>query len=104
MPMYGTEFMAKSLTFVWALLGTKPYYGVQPESHGKILERLSGLLDSRTVKCHCMQKLKFDEGALREAHEIIEDGKAIGKVALEFERDSVFPRLTEHLRISSIPV
>lgn len=32
MPMYGTEFRAKSLTFVWALLGTKPYYGVDPES------------------------------------------------------------------------
>lgn len=33
---------------------------------------------------HCTQKLKLDEGGLREAHEIIEGGKAIGKVALEF--------------------
>jgi zinc-binding alcohol dehydrogenase family protein len=82
MPMYGTEFMAKSLTFVWALLGTKPYYGVDAESHGKILEKLSGLLDDETVKCHCTQKLKFDEEGLRKAHEIIEGGKAIGKVAL----------------------
>ncbi|KAL0933491.1 succinyl-synthetase subunit [Colletotrichum truncatum] len=84
MPMYGTEFMAKSLTFVWALLGTKPYYGVQPESHGKILERLKELLDNNEVKCHNTQKLKVDEEGVRKAHEIIEGGKAIGKVSLEF--------------------
>ncbi|KAF3039707.1 hypothetical protein E8E12_004055 [Didymella heteroderae] len=84
MPMYGTEFMAKSLTFVWALLGTKPYYGVQPESHGKILDRLRELLDNDEVKCHNTQKLKIDEEGVRKAHEIIEGGKAIGKISLEF--------------------
>ena len=84
MPMYGTEFMAKSLTFVWALLGTKPYYGVDIESHGRILKELAQMLDDGKVKCHCMQKLKVDEDGLRKAHEIIEGGKAIGKVALEF--------------------
>lgn len=84
MPMYGTEFMAKSLTFVWALLGTKPYYGVLPESHGKILEQLKELLDNNEVKCHSTQKLKIDETGVRKAHEIIEGGKAIGKVSLEF--------------------
>ncbi|KAJ4357765.1 uncharacterized protein N0V89_002341 [Didymosphaeria variabile] len=84
MPMYGTEFMAKSLTFVWALLGTKPYYGVQPESHGKILERLRDLLDDKEVKCHNTQKLTLDEAGVRKAHDIIEGGKAIGKVSLEF--------------------
>jgi zinc-binding alcohol dehydrogenase family protein len=84
MPMYGTEFMAKSLTFVWALLGTKPYYGVDVESHGRILDELRGLLDKGTVKCHCAQKLKLDEEGVRKAHEIIEGGKAVGKVALQF--------------------
>jgi len=83
-PMYGTEFMAKSLTFVWALLGTKPYYGVDVESHGRILDELRGLLDDGTVKCHCGQKLRLDEEGLRKAHEIIEGGKAVGKVALQF--------------------
>ena len=83
MPMYGTEFMAKSLTFVWALLGTKPYYGVEPESHGNILSRLATLVDGGEVKCHLTQTLKADEKGIRKAHEIIEEGKAIGKVALE---------------------
>ncbi|KAJ6276422.1 hypothetical protein J3E71DRAFT_336185 [Bipolaris maydis] len=59
--------------FVWALLGTKPYYGVDVESHGKILKDLARMLDEGTIKCH-----------LSRAHEIIEGGKAVGKVALEF--------------------
>ncbi|KAF2658696.1 quinone oxidoreductase [Lophiostoma macrostomum CBS 122681] len=83
MPMYGTEFMAKSLTFVWALLGTKPYYGVHPESHGEILKRLATLVDQGEVKCHLTQRLKGDVEGIRKAHEIIEEGNAIGKVALE---------------------
>ena len=83
MPMYGTEFMAKSLTFVWALLGTKPYYGVNVDSHGKILRGLANWVEEGRVKCHLMQKLKGDEEGIRKAHEIIEGGKAVGKVALE---------------------
>ena len=83
MPMYGTEFMAKSMTFVWALLGTKPYYEVEPESHGNILKELARLVDEGEVKCHMTQVLKADEEGIRKAHEIIEGGKAIGKVALE---------------------
>ncbi|EMD88404.1 hypothetical protein COCC4DRAFT_149913 [Bipolaris maydis ATCC 48331] len=84
MPMYSTEFMAKSLAFVWALLGTKPYYGVDVESHGKILKDLARMLDEGTIKCHCMHKLKMDAEGVSKAHEIIEGGKAVGKVALEF--------------------
>lgn len=57
----GTEFTAKRLTSVSALLGTEPYYGVQPESYGKILERLSELLDNDDVKCPSTQKLNMDE-------------------------------------------
>lgn len=42
--IYGTPFMAKSLSFVGELLGTKPYYRVQLLlSHGKILEELKRL-------------------------------------------------------------
>ncbi|KAF2119219.1 quinone oxidoreductase [Lophiotrema nucula] len=83
MPMYGTQFMAKSLTFVWALLGTKPYYGVDLESHGRILKELARLVDEGTVKCHLTRTLKMDEQGVREAHGVVEGGKAFGKVALE---------------------
>jgi hypothetical protein len=70
MPMYGTEFMAKRLTFVWALLGTKPYYGVDIESHGKILRELKRLVEEGRVKCHLREKVKMDEEGVKKAHGI----------------------------------
>lgn len=36
--MYGTKYMARSLLFARALLGTKQYYGVDPDSHGNIIK------------------------------------------------------------------
>ena len=39
MPMYGTEFMAKSLTFVWALLGTCLLY-TSPSPRDGLLSRM----------------------------------------------------------------
>lgn len=78
--MYGSEFMAKSLAFVWALIGTKPYYGVELESHGKILEELRGLVESGTVKSHLTKTLPLTLKGLREAHELVESGKSVGKV------------------------
>lgn len=80
--MYGTEFMAKSLTFVWCLLGTKPYYHVDAESHGKILKELKELLEQGKVKCHMTQSMKLNLKGLREAHETIEGGSQMGKLAL----------------------
>ncbi|KAF1949870.1 hypothetical protein CC80DRAFT_520309 [Byssothecium circinans] len=72
MPMYGTEFTAKSLTFVRALLGTN-----------RIMGELGRLLDQGVVRCHLRQTLRMDEEGVREAHEIIGGGKVVGKVALE---------------------
>ncbi len=81
--MYGTEFMAKSLSFIWALLGTKPYYGVDVDSHGKILKELAELVDQGVIKCTLKQTLKLDLEGLRKAHRIIEKGGSIGKIGLE---------------------
>lgn len=81
-PMYGTEFLAKSLTFVWELLGTKPYYHVDVESHGQILKELAGLLDDGKVKCHLTQTLPLTADGIRRAHELNEKGSAMGKIGL----------------------
>lgn len=85
MSMYGTEFMAKSLSFIWELLGTKPYYGVDVESHGRILQELAKLLEESKVQCHLQQKFSLDVKGLREAHEIIESGGSIGKNGLAID-------------------
>lgn len=84
-PMYGTEFMAKSLTFVWELLGSKPWYGTDIESHGIMLQELAELLDKKEVQCHLQQKLRLDVEGLRKGHELIEAGRTIGKNALSVD-------------------
>lgn len=88
-PMYGTQFMAKSLSFIWCLLGTKPYYHVDVESHGKILKELTGLIESGTIKCHLTRRLRLTLNGLREGHRIIEKGGAIGKIGLGVDEDGI---------------
>ncbi|KAJ5998336.1 hypothetical protein N7451_006146 [Penicillium sp. IBT 35674x] len=80
--MYGTEFMAKSLSFIWCLIGTKPVYGTDVESHHRVLEELSRLLDSGTIRCHLTQRLGLTLNGLREAHRSVESAGNIGKTVL----------------------
>ena len=81
--MYGTEFMAKSLSFVWALLGTKPYYHVDVDSHGKILQELARLVDQGTIQCTLNQTFSLTLEGLRRAHQAIEQGGSVGKNGLD---------------------
>jgi NADPH:quinone reductase-like Zn-dependent oxidoreductase len=83
--MYGTEFMAKSLTYSWELLSTKARYpdalhqpGSRVRPHGEMLTELARLIDDGKIKCHLTKRLK-------EAHELVESGKSIGKVGLGVE-------------------
>lgn len=80
--MYGTEFMAKSLSFIWCLIGTNPVYGVNVESHHRILEELSGLLDSGKIQCHLTKRLGLTLDGIREAHRLTEEGGNIGKTVI----------------------
>ena len=88
-PMYGTEFMAKSLTFVWELLGTKPYYGVEMDSHGKILRQLAEMLDAGQVKCHMRQTLPLNLEGVRKAHGLIEESGVMGKIGLSVDAEGL---------------
>lgn len=83
--MYGTEFMAKSLTFIWCLIGTKPVYETDVESHHRILEELSRLLDSGEIRCHLTHRFGLTLDGLREAHRSIESGGNIGKTGLTID-------------------
>ncbi|KAK5164674.1 uncharacterized protein LTR77_009880 [Saxophila tyrrhenica] len=84
-PQYGTEMMAKSLTFVWELLGTKPWYKTDVGSHGRMLEELRQLLEKGEVQCHHTQTLPLTAQGLRKAHEAIESGGSIGKNGLSVD-------------------
>ncbi|GLB05689.1 hypothetical protein AtubIFM57258_000978 [Aspergillus tubingensis] len=80
--MYGTEFMSKSLTFVWCLLGTKPYHRVDVESHHRILEELTDLIDANKIKCHLTKRLRLTLDGVKKGHELLQSGGSIGKVGL----------------------
>ncbi|KAE8406547.1 hypothetical protein BDV37DRAFT_280823 [Aspergillus pseudonomiae] len=81
MNMYGTQFMSKSLTFVWCWLGSRMYHGVDTNQWKK-LEELSALIDAGKIKCHLTRRLQLDLEGIKEAHRILESGKAIGKTIL----------------------
>lgn len=80
--MYGTDFMAKSLSFIWCLIGTKPVYDTDVESPHRVLEELSRLLDSGKIRCHLTHRLGLTLDGLREAHRSVESGGNIGKTSL----------------------
>lgn len=83
--MYGSEFMSKSLTFVWCWLGSGPYHHYindNQEKHHEWYEELADLLDKGSIKCHLMKRSKLTLDNVREAHRTIESGKAVGKIGL----------------------
>ena len=86
--MYGTEFMAKSLSFIWCLIGTKPTYKVEPTSHGEILTELAKLIEQKKVKCTLTKELPLTLEGARDAHKSVEEGKTIGKVACSIDADA----------------
>ncbi|PSK46289.1 hypothetical protein B9Z65_5257 [Elsinoe australis] len=87
--MYGYPWMAKSLTFVWCLLGTKPYYDTDVESHGKILEDLRKWLEDGTVKTTLKSRLPMTAAGLWNGHELLGSGKGIGKTGFDVAHDGM---------------
>ncbi|KAL7623908.1 hypothetical protein AAE478_005465 [Parahypoxylon ruwenzoriense] len=83
--MYGSQFMSKSLTFVWCWLGTGPYHHYEDdkqEKHHEWYEEAGRLLDQGTIKCHLTLRLRLTAEGIREAHRKMEEGRMIGKLAL----------------------
>lgn len=83
--MYGTQFMSKSLTFVWCWLGTGAYHYYEndaQEKHHEWYEELAKLIDGGIIKCHLRNRGRLTLSGLRDAHKLTEAGKGIGKTAL----------------------
>lgn len=86
--IYGTEFMSKSLSFVWCLLGTKPHHRVDLDSHREILKELARLVDEGVIKCHLARRLRLTLDGWKEGHRIAQSGRSMGKVGLGVEEES----------------
>lgn len=83
--MYGSQFMSKSLTFSWCWLCSGAYHGYvndRQEKHHEWFEELARLLDEGELECHLTRRLRLTVAGIREAHEVIENGTTVGKIAL----------------------
>jgi NADPH:quinone reductase-like Zn-dependent oxidoreductase len=85
--MHGTQFMSKSLAYIWCWLGTKPYWGIASDDHRKMLEELAGYIDSGKIKSHLTKRMKLTVESLRKGHELIEAKSVIGKIAFGVEEE-----------------
>jgi NADPH2:quinone reductase len=77
--------MAKSATFSWELMFTRPMFGTSDmiEQH-RLLNEVASLVDSAKIRSTTGQIVgPIDAATLRQAHAQIESGRTIGKLVLE---------------------
>ncbi|KAL4901515.1 hypothetical protein BDW74DRAFT_187714 [Aspergillus multicolor] len=79
---YGSDFMSKSLTFSWDWLGSSAYHRTNLENFHRIFETLSALVDEGKIRPNLTKRHRLDLKGLKEAHQLIESGKTVGKLAL----------------------
>lgn len=77
---------AKSVSFSWELMYTRSMFGTDDIARQhEILNELADLLDAGTIKTTLTTTLKgFTVENLKNAHEMQESGKSIGKTVIEF--------------------
>jgi zinc-binding alcohol dehydrogenase family protein len=75
---------AKSLTWHWELMFTRPLFEPESTAQREILEEVARLVDAGTLRTTLTTRLQGLTAAnLREAHRMVESGGMIGKVVLE---------------------
>lgn len=73
---------SKSLSFHWEFMLAKGSAGVMLESQGRILKQVAKLIDQGVLKPTVTQTFQLSAKNLIKAHEVLESGKAIGKIVL----------------------
>lgn len=74
---------AKSVTFHWELMFTRPLYGPDPIAQHDLLDRVAALVDAGTLRTTLTTELgPINAANLREAHELVESGHMVGKVVV----------------------
>jgi len=85
-PVALNKLKNKSVTFSWELMYTRSMYKTDDmEEQHHILNKLAELFDNGTLKTTLNATLKgFTAENLKEAHRLLESGKTIGKVVIEY--------------------
>jgi NADPH2:quinone reductase len=72
----------RRITVAFELMFARSLFKVQPERQGAILDHVSALLDAKTLRSTLVTQVPWTVAGMAEAHQLIESGKAIGKVVL----------------------
>lgn len=85
-PIALNKLKNKSVTFSWEFMYTRSMYQTDDmEEQHHILNKLAELFDNGTLKTTLNSILKgFTAENLKEAHRLLESGKTIGKVVIEY--------------------
>lgn len=85
-PIALNKLKNKSVTFSWELMYTRSMYQTDDmEEQHHILNKLAELFDNGALKTTLNTTLKgFTAENLKEAHRLLESGKTIGKVVIEY--------------------
>ena len=85
-PVALNKLKNKSVTFSWELMYTRSMYQTDDmEEQHHILNKLAELFDNGTLKTTLNTTLRgFTAANLKEAHRLLESGKTIGKVVIEY--------------------
>ena len=80
-----SSFKFKSINTHWEFMFCKSMFGHDLQSQGDILAKIAQLIDTKKLK----STLNYDLGTvsaetIKQGHNLLESGKCIGKIALEF--------------------
>jgi zinc-binding alcohol dehydrogenase family protein len=75
---------AKSLTWHWELMFTRPLFAPEDPAQHELLEVAARLVDEGALRTTVSKRLRpIAASSLRQAHEMVESGAMIGKVVVE---------------------
>ncbi|PJE79193.1 Zinc-type alcohol dehydrogenase-like protein [invertebrate metagenome] len=82
-----SKLQGKSVGFVWELMFTRSLYNTDDlQRQQDILTQLANLIDAGRIKTTLTETIKgFGAEQLREAHQRIESGSSIGKIAISYQ-------------------
>ena len=81
------QLQYKSITFAWELMFTRPWYETDDIARqGEILRQMAELIDSGCIKKIRQKTISgLNAASIKEAHGLIESGKTIGKIAINYQ-------------------
>lgn len=79
-----TSLKTKALSVHWEYMFAKSMFNHHLETQGQILSDLADLVDKGLVKSTLKKTLPNSLESVREAHELLESGKSIGKIVMEW--------------------